>query len=378
MRVNFAKWIIFILFFLSLISIIRSLALIIFSTAPDFSVLWTGAADLIRGANPYINPSLFTGIGYPPNTLLFYLPFSLLPYQLAQVLFTLLSFGSFLGIIIISFKILKEKFSWQTFLVVFSLSLLSFPTKFTFGMGQSNIIAFFMLLLSYYLYKEKKLGMAGLILGLAISLKTIFAFFIIFFVLKKQWKVIKLAGLTIVATIGITSIFSNTNLYGYYLKEVVPPLFNLSGREIYYNQGVMGFISRLTNDLNERKYISLIISLFLTLFASWFALYKKGKDLQFSLFITTLLLIDTLSWQHHFVLLIFPFILVANFATRKKFLFYLILIVTSYLLVSWNFSDPSPYYGFPKSLLLSNTFYGALMLFFINASLILNGRRTQN
>ncbi|KKR88377.1 MAG: hypothetical protein UU38_C0008G0001, partial [Candidatus Wolfebacteria bacterium GW2011_GWB1_41_12] len=291
MRVNFAKWIIFILFFLSLISIIRSLALIIFSTAPDFSVLWTGAADLIRGANPYINPSLFTGIGYPPNTLLFYLPFSLLPYQLAQVLFTLLSFGSFLGIIIISFKILKEKFSWQTFLVVFSLSLLSFPTKFTFGMGQSNIIAFFMLLLSYYLYKEKKLGMAGLILGLAISLKTIFAFFIIFFVLKKQWKVIKLAGLTIVATIGITSIFSNTNLYGYYLKEVVPPLFNLSGREIYYNQGVMGFISRLTNDLNERKYISLIISLFLTLFASWFALYKKGKDLQFSLFITTLLLI---------------------------------------------------------------------------------------
>jgi len=378
MRVNFAKWIIFILFFLSLISIIRSLALIIFSTAPDFSVLWTGAVDLIRGANPYINPSLFTGIGYPPNTLLFYLPFSLLPYQLAQVLFTLLSFGSFLGIIIISFKILKEKFSWQTFLVVFSLSLLSFPTKFTFGMGQSNIIAFFMLLLSYYLYKEKKLGMAGLILGLAISLKTIFAFFIIFFVLKKQWKVIKLAGLTIVATIGITSIFSNTNLYGYYLKEVVPPLFNLSGREIYYNQGVMGFISRLTNDLNERKYISLIISLFLTLFASWFALYKKGKDLQFSLFITTLLLIDTLSWQHHFVLLIFPFILVANFATRKKFLFYLILIVTSYLLVSWNFSDPSPYYGFPKSLLLSNTFYGALMLFFINASLILNGRRTQN
>ncbi|MBI2066287.1 DUF2029 domain-containing protein [Candidatus Woesebacteria bacterium] len=378
MRVNFAKWIIFILFFLSLISFIRALTLIIFSKAPDFSVLWTGAADLIRGANPYINPSLFTGIGYPPNTLLLYLPFSLLPYQFAQVLFTLLSFGSFLGIIIISFKIIKEKFSWQTFLVVFSLSLLSFPTRFTLGMGQNNLIAFFLLLLAYFFYKEGKLGRAGLILGLAISIKTIFAFFIIFFVLKKQWKVIKLAGLTIAATIGITSIFSNINLYGYYLKEVVPPLFNLSRREIYYNQGVMGFISRLTNDLYERKYISLIISLFLTVFASWLALYKKGKDLQFSLFITTLLLIDTLSWQHHFVLLIFPFILVANFVTRRKFLFYLILIVTSYLLVSWNFSDPSPYYDFPKSLILSNTFFGALMLFFINASLILNVKRTQN
>jgi len=370
MRVNFAKWIIFILFFLSLISIIRSLALIIFSTAPDFSVLWTGAADLIRGANPYINPSLFTGIGYPPNTLLFYLPFSLLPYQLAQVLFTLLSFGSFLGIIIISFKILKEKFSWQTFLVVFSLSLLSFPTKFTFGMGQSNIIAFFMLLLSYYLYKEKKLGMAGLILGLAISLKTIFAFFIIFFVLKKQWKVIKLAGLTIVATIGITSIFSNTNLYGYYLKEVVPPLFNLSGREIYYNQGVMGFISRLTNDLNERKYISLIISLFLTLFASWFALYKKGKDLQFSLFITTLLLIDTLSWQHHFVWLIFPFVIIFEELFKRKLKILYLVLITAYLLVSWNIKNPSLFMSFPEDLILSNVFFGTAFLLILNLYLL--------
>ena len=370
MRVNFAKWIIFILFFLSLISIIRSLALIIFSTAPDFSVLWTGAVDLIRGANPYINPSLFTGIGYPPNTLLFYLPFSLLPYQLAQVLFTLLSFGSFLGIIIISFKILKEKFSWQTFLVVFSLSLLSFPTKFTFGMGQSNIIAFFMLLLSYYLYKEKKLGMAGLILGLAISLKTIFAFFIIFFVLKKQWKVIKLAGLTIVATIGITSIFSNTNLYGYYLKEVVPPLFNLSGREIYYNQGVMGFISRLTNDLNERKYISLIISLFLTLFASWFALYKKGKDLQFSLFITTLLLIDTLSWQHHFVWLIFPFVIIFEELFKRKLKILYLVLITAYLLVSWNIKNPSLFMSFPEDLILSNVFFGTAFLLILNLYLL--------
>lgn len=378
MRVNFAKWIIFILFFLSLISVIRFLTLIIFSTAPDFSVLWTGAGDLIRGVNPYINPSLFTGIGYPPNTLLFYLPFSLLPYQLAQVLFTFLSFGSFLGIIILSFKILKKNFSWQTSLVIFSLSILSFPTKFTLGMGQNNLIALFFLLLTYYFYKEGKLGKAGLVLGLTLSLKTIFAFFILFFVLKKQWKIVGFATLMIIAMVGITSIFFGTNLYEYYLREIVPPLFNLSGREIYYNQGAIGFISRLTTNLDERKYINLILSLFLTSFVSWLALCKKGRDLQFSLFITTLLIIDTLSWQHHFVLLIFPFILLANFAIKKKFLFYLILIVLSYLLVSWNFSDPSPFYGFPKSLILSNTFYGALILFFINASLILDGKRAQD
>src|SRR3990167_9555022 len=204
MKLNFAKGLILILFFVSLISILRSLTLIIFSIAPDFGVLLMGAADLIRGNNPYINPRLFTGIGYPPNTLLFYLPFSLLPYQFAQVLFTFLSFGSFLGIIIISFQILKEKFSWLTFLVVFSLSLLSFPTKFTLGMGQNNLIAFLLLLLAYFFYKEGKLGRAGIILGLAISFKTIFVFFILFFVLKKQWKIVGFVILIIAVTVGIT------------------------------------------------------------------------------------------------------------------------------------------------------------------------------
>lgn len=378
MRGNFTKATILILFFLSLISILRSLTLVIFSTAPDFSVLWTGARDLMTGINPYINPNLFTGIGYPPNSLLFYLPFSSLPYQLAQILFTFLSLGSFIGIIILSFKILKEKLPWQAFLLVFSLTILSFPTKFTFGMGQNNLIAFFLLLLAYYFYKEGKVTWAGIILGAAISLKTILAFFLIFFLLKRQWKVVLFTALTIAATVTITSIFYNINLYNYYLKEVVPPLLNLSGREIYYNQGIMGFISRLTPDLNERKYTSLIITLALIVIVLRLALYNKYKDLQFSLFITTILLVDTLSWQHHFVLLIFPFILLVIFSIKHKKFLHLILITLSYLLVSWNFSNPSSYYVFPKSLMLSNVFYGTLVLFFINTLLILKSIRAQD
>ena len=369
MRVNFTKGIILILFFVSLVSIFRSLTLIIFSTAPDFGVLWTGARDLTRGNNPYINPTLFTGIGYPPNSLLFYLPLSLLPYQLAQVLFTFLSLGSLLGIILISFKILKEKLSWQTFLVVFSLTFLSFPTKFTLGMGQNNLIAFFLLLLAYFFYKEGKVGRAGIILGLAISLKTIFAIFVLFFVLKKQWKIVGFAILVIAATVGITSIFSDINLYGYYLREVVPPLFNLSGREIYYNQGIMGFIAKLTNDLYVRRYLSLAGS-----FGLFYLLFKfrktKNINLYFSMFIVALLLIDTLSWQHHFVWLIFPFVVVAYYATKLKKYWVWFLIGLAYILISWNFKNPEPFYIFPKSLILSNTFYGAIILYLLNICLL--------
>ena len=68
-----------------------SLYKIITTTAPDYSVLWNAAKDLPTSKNPYLNKELYTGIGYPPNTLLFYLPFSLLPYEISQALFVLLS-----------------------------------------------------------------------------------------------------------------------------------------------------------------------------------------------------------------------------------------------------------------------------------------------
>ena len=361
---------------MSLIFIFRSLTRGIFSIAPDFGVLWTGAGDLIKGNNPYTNPNLFTGIGYPPNSLLFYLPFTLIPYQTAQGLFTILSFVSSIGIILVSFKILRGNFFWQTFLVAFSLTFFSFPTKFTLGMGQNNLIAFFLLILAYYFYKERKLESAGFILGMSIALKTIFVFFVLFFVLKKQWKIVIFTVLMMVTTVVITAFFFDSNLYIYYIKEVVPPLFNLSGREIYYNQGVMGFVSRLISDLNIRKYLNLIMSLFVITMVSWPAFYKKfDKDLQFSLFVNAILLIDTISWQHHFVWLIFPFIVLTTYTLRRKLYWALGLVFVSYLLVSWNFKNPSQFSEFPLSLLLSNTFYGTLLLFATNYILLLKTRR---
>ena len=72
------------------------------------------------------------------------------------------------------------------FLILLSLALISFPVKFTLGMGQMNLIAFAFLISSYLFYKEKKTNLAGLLLGNAFLLKPILGFSLIFFVLKKR------------------------------------------------------------------------------------------------------------------------------------------------------------------------------------------------
>ena len=234
---------------------------------------------------------------------------------------------------------------------------------------------FLLLLFLYYLYKTKREVGSGIILGLSISFKPIFIFFLLFFLLKKQWKILITSVLTIIFVILATTAIFGGYLYIYYIKQVIPLLLDFSGREIYYNQGFMGFISRLTTSLVLRSNINIALSLSAILSVFWLTYSKienrKLDNLQLSLFIIILLLVDTRSWQHHFVWLVFPFVVIFEELRRIKLKALYPALVLAYFLVSWNFKNPTKFMEFPVSLILSNTFYGALLLFVLNSYLII-------
>lgn len=371
---SFLKGILIGFFLLSLGLSLSSLYKIITTSAPDFQVLWLASKDLMIGKNPYLNPNIFTGVGYPANSLLFYIPLTLLPYTVAQGIFVILSFFSFFAVVYLSLKIVSGKVNWLYFVVASIFGLWAFPFKFTLGMGQNNLLALLILLTSLY-FSKKKPALAGIILGIAISFKTIFGFFLLFFILKRKWKLLTYSALTILIFIFITILLSNLNLYVFYFQKVVPPLLNYSGREIYFNQGFMGFISRITVNIPLRSLTNNIFSVFVLALISAFSLMRKNYLLQFSLFVVSLVLLDSLSWQHHFVWLIFPFILIGfilvKYRLKKLFLPYAI----SLFLVGWNFKNPAAFSYFPVSLILSNTFYGALILWIINIHLLFSEKK---
>jgi len=369
---------ILIFFFGSFFYTLFSLYKIANTIAPDFSVLWNAAKDLQASRNPYLNSELYTGVGYPPNTLLFYLPLTLLPYHTSQVIFLFLSLLALVGSVYLSLLLTFKKFNKLFFLFGSSLVLISFPWKFTLGMGQNNSISLLLILFSLYFYLSKRDNTSGFFLGLSIALKTIFGFFLLFFLTQRKWKLISIALIVIAFSIvlSIRLSGSETNLYTYYIREVIPPLLNYEGREIYYNQGILGFISRLYPDLNLRKILNGVVSLMLLILITLISQIKKDKVLLvFSFFVISLLLIDSLSWQHHFVWLVFPFteLIYETWKRRKYYLLYLIFV--AYLLISWNFKSPGSYFDFPKIIILSNTFYGSLILLFINIYLLLVPKR---
>ena len=366
------KTFLFTLLFFTFVLTIKSIYKIIFTTAPDFLVLWSAAKDLFMGTNPYTDSHLIYPYFLPPFNTVFYILCIFLSYKLAQGIFVILSLLATFSSVYFVFINIFRRGSWISFSLIISLTLLSFPTKFTFGMGQVNLISLFLLVLTYSFYIKERFLWAGIFLSVAIISKPVLGFLIIFFLFKRAWKVILYTlPLSIIALV-IPILFGGLNIYLSWLERVVIPLLNFTGREVYYNQSLTGFIFRNISNLFLAKYLTLIFSIITLGTTLLFCIKRKvNTNLQFSLFIISLLLIDTLSWQHHFVWLIFPFIVLVNYASKLKKFWFWVMLITSYLLVSWNFKDPTYFSRFPISLVLSNTFYGTVILFGLNVYLLI-------
>ncbi|HUV72600.1 MAG TPA: glycosyltransferase family 87 protein [Clostridia bacterium] len=331
----------------------------------DFSLTYMRAAKaILAGKNIYS----FGDINYPPPSLFLFLPFSFLPLFWSQLIWSLLSLVCLGTSILISLKILDQKVSLFTWFWITPLVLLSFPVKWTLGMGQMNNLILLLMVLSFFFYKKKKEDWAGVFLGLAISFKIVPFFLVLLFFLKRKLKIVLTSFLTTLALFLLSGLFFGLNLISDYFLKVVPKTFGPAGKEIYYNQAISGFVSRIIFDFSLQSLLTNLLALAIVAFTS-FALVRRNKvtDLDYALVITTFVLVSPFSWQHHFVWLLFPFLAALVWLQqRKKTLGWKLLLALAYFLVAINIKQPDLLLGiiFGK-ILLSHVFLGGLLLWLI-------------
>lgn len=352
----------------SLVIIITQCILLsrLFATkTPDFSVFYYASHDIFNGINPYKDQSLHTGFMYPPVTGLLYSPFLLFTYQPAQNIFTTLNIFSLFSIVYISIKISSQRVSFVPFLIASALILSSFPAKFSLGMGQSNIPANLLLLLSLYFFLKQRDYYSGAFFICSVILKPILLFMVLFFVVEKKFKTLYFVLFMVVIILAISFIPNLQETNTYYFKMFVPHLFDLHGREIYYNQGASGFISRIIQDMETRKLFIILSDCLIFLIGIVEVKKTKNALMRFSVLLVVLVLLDSLSWQHHFVFLIFPMIYLAHvlFKQKREHVFHM-LFALSYILISLNIKYPEAFASSWHVLFLSHSFYGALIVFF--------------
>lgn len=345
---------------------------------PDFSVYYYGSQLFLSGQNPYLSgQKLFSGYSYPPSVFLLFVPFVLLPFQTSQLLWVFLNVLCLIASIVLLAKLFSVKFFSDTNLILSGFIFISFPVKFTLGMGQINILILFFLVLSLYFLKVKNYLFGGVFLGLSLVIKLFPLLLPVYFLLKLNKKI--LTGLLAIfgAAFFCVIIFvpEKTNLY--FFHNVVPYFFSASWKLDYYSQSLSAFIGRTFGTGIEGNFLRIVITIII-IFITFFVIFKKSRNdfetlsLEYGLLITATMLINTFSWQHHFVWLIIPFYALTVYLLKNKMgKLYFLLLTISYFLVAANLRTPE---DFPP-LVRSHVFFGAVFLFILGIKILLTKKQ---
>ncbi len=339
---------------------------------PDFSTQYYSAKYAFSGVNPYVpNVGLYTPQVYPPSEFFFFLPFTIFPIDISANVYTCFSLGALIVSLVLLSKTFEIKPLSNTGLLLVGLAFSMFPVKFTLGMGQVNIFILLLLTLGLYFMKRKKDFLSGSMVGMAFIIKLFPVFIPIFFLTHFKMRI--LYGFLVVLLFGIIAplIFFKQEIYLTFVTSFIE-LAN-SWKLDYYNQSLSGFLGRSFGTGGVGSMLRFSMSGITSVGVFIFLLKHRNynfTDLSFifGILIAMNLILNTFSWQHHFVLLIIPFYITFWYLRKIKarwFLYYLLAL--SYFLVSVNFPNPLDYH----LLYRSHVFYGAclmlgLMIYLLN------------
>ncbi|OGY16738.1 MAG: hypothetical protein A2784_04605 [Candidatus Chisholmbacteria bacterium RIFCSPHIGHO2_01_FULL_48_12] len=319
----------------------------------DFSVYMDGVKHTLTD-NPY-TLKFFDYYNYPPAATLFFYPFTLSPIDTAETIFTIISLSSLFLSLFLLYKITHSKFS-PYWLVPITYLLFRFaPTRLTLTLGQINLVVLLLILLAFY-WRKSWLG--GISLGLAFILKFTPAFLLLFFILKKQWRVIIGFLYTVILLHFLAILVFGWDLTFYYYTQVLPRLLSQTGfytmQRTYMNQSLTAFLGRLGIFDTYHAIVKLILVLPLV----WFTARKKLDFATYSLFLIIMtVFIPTFAWQHHYVFLI-PAIFILS-------LRHWALGISAYVLLTFTIGPSFP--GYPNPLIHSHLFLSSLLVLFLGS-----------
>lgn len=330
---------------------------------PDFNTQYYSAKYAFSGINPYLpNVGLYTPQVYPPSEFFFFYPFSVIPIGISSSVYSVFSVLALVFSLILLSKTFELKLFSKASMFLSGLTFLMFPVKFTLGMGQVNLFILLLLCIGIYFLKLKKDLWSGVAIGVAFIIKLFPVFIPIFFLSKLKIKIIVGFFGVVLVGVALPAAFLKVDI----LKTFLSSFIELIGswKLDYYNQSLSGFIGRSFGVGQVASVLRFGISAIVSTVIFFFLWKHKNvnfTDLSFvfGILITLNLIINTFSWQHHFVLLIIPFYIVFCHLREIKarwFLYYLLGL--SYFLTSVNMVNPNQYHV----LYQSHVFYGTTIL----------------
>lgn len=139
-----------------------------------------------------------TFYGHPPYAVVLYFPLSLLPFEQMRILFVVINLLAAVAVIYLAVKLWGERWPLNTRLLLAAFFLSLAPLRVTFRMGQISLLITALVLAAVMARKESKI-LAGLLLGLSLCKYTLKLPFFLYFLWRREWKVVATATFVLAA-----------------------------------------------------------------------------------------------------------------------------------------------------------------------------------
>ncbi|RMI29720.1 DUF2029 domain-containing protein [Nocardia stercoris] len=275
----------------------------------DLQVYRNGARVWLDGGDLYGPMPQVYGLGlpftYPPLAALFFAPLALMHLAAAETVVLLSSLAA-LGVTlwVVSDRLRPEldpRARLALIVALMALIDLLEPVRQTFNFGQINLVLLAAITLDALV--RKPFWPRGMLIGIAVSVKLIPAGYLLYFLLRKDWKAAATLVVSAAGAIGLGFLLFPKDSSSYWFHtlwdtdRIGPPSF--AG-----NQSLKGFAFRLGTSDSTATLIWAALSLAtVALAAVWMMRLLERQQTVAALLVNAaaVLLVSPVSWSHHWV-----------------------------------------------------------------------------
>ncbi|MBK8051598.1 MAG: DUF2029 domain-containing protein [Anaerolineales bacterium] len=275
-------------------------------------------------------PDIAPPYRYPPLTAQLVLPFTLLPYRMAGILWITLTAVAY---VISAWLIGKSSgYAFGPGLALWLL-LLWVPALTTMHAGQINGFVLLALAVSFYGLARGRPWIAGIGLAVATLLKLVPGILVLYLFWRRQWK----AGIIAIATSGLLMLASLLTFPISTLSAYFSNFFAMGQPGSLFtaapNQGISGIVARLFGGVFPdpaiyRLYVAAALIVILVTFLYLWPLRSPNNTwpYEFGVLLCVINLITPYAWYHQLIWLLIPLLLVTATALARRQMAVLIIL----------------------------------------------------
>ncbi|GAB3810876.1 glycosyltransferase 87 family protein [Tessaracoccus terricola] len=262
----------------------------------DGGDLYGALPDTMIGANlPFT---------YPPLAAVLFVPLTFLPFDVANVTFTLVTLAALLvTILLVAREVLDRSLAEAAWVAVALASVLlwAIPVRETVEFGQVNVVLMALVVVDVVAGRGK--WWQGSLVGLAMAIKLTPAVFLAYFLARRDWRALAVGVGSALLYTGVGFLL-NWGASVQYWSETLSDPARIGDLSYVSNQSLNGFINRLWLSESATTLIWFGVCAVLGLSSLWLMhlLCRRGHDGVAMLVMGFYaLLASPVSWSHHWV-----------------------------------------------------------------------------